>query len=131
MLDLLQYHYFGAQTSPRIGGIFIRLIADYTEYLFQYLRWEISKGTKVTSDAPLTAPTLKELVQVFGRIGVLSFGGPAAQIALMHEELVEKRSWLDEQSFLRALSLCPPLKKLLVFGGIEAALAAWLIFANT
>lgn len=106
MLYLLQYHYFGAQTSPRIGGIFIRLIADYTEYLFQYLRWEISKGTKVTSDAPLTAPTLKELVQVFGRIGVLSFGGPAAQIALMHEELVEKRPWLDEQSFLRALSLC-------------------------
>ena len=47
-----------------------------------------------------------ELVRVFGRIGLLSFGGPAAQIALMHEELVEKRDWLSEEQFLRALSFC-------------------------
>ena len=46
------------------------------------------------------------MARVFGRIGVLSFGGPAAQIALMHRELVEQRDWLDEQTFLRALSLC-------------------------
>ena len=46
------------------------------------------------------------MTRVFGRIGVLSFGGPAAQIALMHEELVVKRHWLDEQTYLRALSLC-------------------------
>ncbi len=49
---------------------------------------------------------LSELVRVFGRIGLLSFGGPAAQIALMHEELVEKRSWLSEDAYLRALSFC-------------------------
>lgn len=49
---------------------------------------------------------LKELCRVFGRIGVLSFGGPASQIALMHRELVEDRDWLTEESFLRALSLC-------------------------
>jgi chromate transporter len=36
-----------------------------------------------------------ELIAVFGRIGLLSFGGPAAQIALMHKELVEKRDWLS------------------------------------
>lgn len=47
-----------------------------------------------------------ELVRVFGRIGLLSFGGPAAQIALMHKELVEKRDWLSEAQFLRALSFC-------------------------
>ncbi len=51
-------------------------------------------------------PTLRELTQVFGRIGLLSFGGPAAQISLMHHELVERRPWLDEQAYLRALSLC-------------------------
>lgn len=51
-------------------------------------------------------PSLSELVRVFGRIGLLSFGGPAAQISLMHQELVARRPWLDEQSFLRALSLC-------------------------
>ncbi|MCC1494482.1 chromate efflux transporter [Cognatishimia sp. F0-27] len=42
----------------------------------------------------------------FARIGLLSFGGPAAQIALMHRVLVEERRWLDEASFLRALSFC-------------------------
>ncbi len=51
-------------------------------------------------------PSLSELFQVFGRIGLLSFGGPAAQISLMHQELVERRPWLDEQTYLRALSLC-------------------------
>ncbi|MCI5039810.1 MAG: chromate efflux transporter [Donghicola eburneus] len=52
------------------------------------------------------APDLRTLFQVFGRIGVLSFGGPAAQIALMHKELVEDRDWLKEEQFLRALSFC-------------------------
>ncbi|MGV6805043.1 MAG: chromate transporter, partial [Ruegeria sp.] len=51
-------------------------------------------------------PPLLDLTRVFGRIGLLSFGGPAAQISLMHQELVERRTWLDEQTFLRALSLC-------------------------
>jgi len=50
--------------------------------------------------------SLKEFTQVFGRIGLLSFGGPAAQIALMHKELVETREWLTEAQFLRALSFC-------------------------
>ncbi|SDW44568.1 chromate transporter [Ruegeria halocynthiae] len=51
-------------------------------------------------------PSFRELIKVFGRIGLLSFGGPAAQISLMHQELVENRPWLDEQTYLRALSLC-------------------------
>ena len=48
----------------------------------------------------------REIFLVFHRIGWLSFGGPAGQIALMHGELVERRHWLSEQQFLRALSLC-------------------------
>jgi chromate transporter len=51
-------------------------------------------------------PTLGELTRVFARIGVLSFGGPAAQIALMHREIVETRPWLTEEEYLRALSFC-------------------------
>ncbi|MDR9428835.1 MAG: chromate efflux transporter [Salibaculum sp.] len=50
--------------------------------------------------------TLADLIRVFGRIGFLSFGGPAAQIALMHRELVEDRPWLTEAQYLRALSFC-------------------------
>ncbi len=54
----------------------------------------------------MSAPSWREMTRVFGRIGMLSFGGPAAQIALMHRELVETRDWLSEQAYLRALSLC-------------------------
>ena len=51
-------------------------------------------------------PSTSELFHVFGRIGLLSFGGPAAQISLMHKELVEDRPWLSEKEFLSALSFC-------------------------
>ncbi|MCK0121474.1 chromate efflux transporter [Loktanella sp. F6476L] len=51
-------------------------------------------------------PSYADLTRVFGRIGLLSFGGPAAQIALMHKSLVEDRDWLTEDQFLRALSFC-------------------------
>ncbi len=47
-----------------------------------------------------------EVTRVFARIGCLSFGGPAGQIALMHRELVERRPWLSEQDYLRALNFC-------------------------
>jgi chromate transporter len=43
------------------------------------------------------SPSLGELTRTFLRNGLLSFGGPAAQIALMHRELVDKRAWLSEQ----------------------------------
>ncbi|MEJ6391297.1 chromate efflux transporter [Gymnodinialimonas ulvae] len=54
----------------------------------------------------MTGPTVSDLTRVFGRIGLLSFGGPAAQIALMHKELVEDRPWLTERQYLNALSFC-------------------------
>ena len=47
-----------------------------------------------------------DMWRVFGKIGLMSFGGPAAQIAVMHRELVEERPWMDEDSFLRGLSFC-------------------------
>ncbi len=52
------------------------------------------------------APSTTDLIRVFGKIGVTSFGGPAAQIALMHRSLVEEQNWLSEEQFLRALSFC-------------------------
>jgi len=54
----------------------------------------------------MMSPTFQDLWRVFGRIGLLSFGGPAAQIALMHKELVDDRPWLTEKQFLGALSFC-------------------------
>lgn len=51
-------------------------------------------------------PSLRDATRVWWKIGILSFGGPAAQIALMHKEVVEERKWLSEQQFLNALSFC-------------------------
>lgn len=51
-------------------------------------------------------PSLGQATRVWLKIGVLSFGGPAAQISLMHKEVVEDRAWLSEQQFLNALSFC-------------------------
>jgi chromate transporter len=47
-----------------------------------------------------------EALAVWARIGLLSFGGPAAQIALMHRVLVEEKKWLTDQRFLHALNFC-------------------------
>ncbi len=47
-----------------------------------------------------------DMTRVFGRIGCLSFGGPAAQIALMQDELVDREKWISQDQFLRAISLC-------------------------
>ena len=56
--------------------------------------------------ARLAVPTFAEAVKVWARIGCLSFGGPAGQIALMHKELVEERRWIGERRFLHALNYC-------------------------
>jgi len=75
---------------------------------------------------------------VWARIGLLSFGGPAAQIALMHRVLVDERRWLDERTFLSALSFCmllpgPEAMQLATYSGwrlhgVRGGLAAGLLF---
>jgi chromate transporter len=51
-------------------------------------------------------PGFWDAVRVWARIGCLSFGGPAGQIALMHKVLVEERRWIGERRFLHALNYC-------------------------
>ena len=57
-------------------------------------------------DVAPTALTLRQALPVWARIGLLGFGGPAGQIALMHRELVESRRWIGETRFLQALNYC-------------------------
>lgn len=86
----------------------------------------------------MSAPAWAELWRVFGRIGVMSFGGPAAQIALMHRELVDDRRWLTEDEYLRALSFCmllpgPEAMQLATYAGwrlrgVAGGLLAGLLF---
>ena len=51
-------------------------------------------------------PTLSQSVRIWSKVGLLSFGGPAAQIALMHREIVDRKNWLSEVQFLNALNFC-------------------------
>ena len=52
------------------------------------------------------APTFSAALAFWWRLGFISFGGPAGQIALMHDELVTRRRWISEQRFLHALNYC-------------------------
>ena len=83
-------------------------------------------------------PPFRQILSVFGKIGLLSFGGPAAQIALMHRVLVDEQRWLDERRFLSALSFCmllpgPEAMQLATYAGwrlhgVKGGLAAGLLF---
>lgn len=85
-----------------------------------------------------SAVSFTDALKVWARIGVLSFGGPAGQIALMHREVVEKHKWLDEDDYLNALSFCmllpgPEAMQLATYAGwrmhgILGGLAAGLLF---
>lgn len=59
----------------------------------------------LTSDAP-AFPSFGEALRFWSKLGWISFGGPAGQIAIMHRELVERRRWLSEDHFLHALNFC-------------------------
>jgi chromate transporter len=84
------------------------------------------------------APSFSQALGVWLRIGLLSFGGPAAQIALMHRVIVEEKRWLAEPQFLGALSFCmllpgPEAMQLATYAGwrlhgIRGGLAAGLLF---
>lgn len=59
--------------------------------------------------APLDRPapvSFAEALRFWLRLGFISFGGPAGQIAIMHTELVERRRWISERRFLHALNYC-------------------------
>ena len=84
------------------------------------------------------SPTFAEATKVWARIGCLSFGGPAGQIALMHREIVDERKWLSEQQFLSALNFCmllpgPEAMQLATYAGwrlhgVKGGLMAGLLF---
>ena len=85
-----------------------------------------------------TPPSFGQLARAFWRVGLLSFGGPAGQIALMHREIVEDRGWIAEEDYLQALNVChllpgPEAQQLATWigwrlHGLRGGLAAGLLF---
>ena len=86
-----------------------------------------------------TAPTsFGEAFKAWTKIGFLSFGGPAAQIALMHKIIVDEKKWLSEKQYLNALGFCmllpgPEAMQLATYAGwrlhgVKGGLAAGLMF---
>jgi chromate transporter len=62
--------------------------------------------TSTPTDAPPAAVSFAEALRFWLKLGFISFGGPAGQIAIMHTELVERRRWISERRFLHALNYC-------------------------
>ena len=93
---------------------------------------------KSTDTASIAVPTFAEALRVWMKIGLLSFGGPAGQIALMHKTLVDEKKWIDETRYLTALNFCmllpgPEAMQLATYvgwrlHGLKGGLAAGLLF---
>jgi chromate transporter len=88
--------------------------------------------------AAANAPSFSEATGAWVRVAILSFGGPAAQIAVMHRILVEERGWVEERRFLHALNFCmllpgPEAMQLATYlgwilHGVRGGLVAGLLF---
>ncbi len=92
----------------------------------------------MSTEAAAPNPSFGEALAVWAKIGVTSFGGPAGQIAMMHRILVDEKRWLDERTYLTALSFCtllpgPEAMQLATYAGwrlhgTAGGLAAGLLF---
>lgn len=94
--------------------------------------------TRQASAPAAPQASLREVTRVFARIGLISFGGPAGQIALMHRTLVDEKRWLSEERFLHALNYCmflpgPEAMQLATYAGwlmqgVRGGLVAGILF---
>lgn len=95
----------------------------------------------MTDATPTTPPppvTFIEALKYWLKLGFISFGGPAGQISMMHQELVERRRWISEQRFLHALNYCmllpgPEAQQLATYigwlmHGVKGGIAAGVLF---
>ncbi|MFC5570733.1 chromate efflux transporter [Lysobacter yangpyeongensis] len=81
----------------------------------------MNSPTDVGEATDAASPGFAEATRFWLLLGCISFGGPAGQIAIMHNALVDQRRWIDEATFLRALNFC-----MLLPGPEATQLAAWL-----
>jgi chromate transporter len=94
--------------------------------------------TQDRASAEARLPGFGEALRVWLRIGLLSFGGPAGQIAMLHREVVDERHWISDARFLHALSFCnllpgPEAQQLATYlgwllHGVRGGIAAGTLF---
>ena len=90
---------------------------------------DIAADQKADGQNPAHGISFGEAVGVWMRVALLSFGGPAGQIAVMHRILVEEKNWISESRFLHALNYCmllpgPEAQQLATYTG-------WLLHRTT
>jgi chromate transporter len=95
-------------------------------------------SSPMSAPSPPERPSFAAAWRVWTKIGLLSFGGPTGQIALMHAELVEKRRWVSDARFLHALNYCmllpgPEAQQLSIYigwllHGVRGGLVAGTLF---
>ncbi len=100
--------------------------------------FDISDQNPLGSAGKPSLPPFREALGVWLRIGCLSFGGPAGQIALLHREVVDNRNWVSDRRFLHALNFCtllpgPEAQQLAIYlgwlmHGAAGGFAAGLLF---
>jgi chromate transporter len=87
---------------------------------------------------PVHGVSFREASRFWTKLGFINFGGPTGQIAIMHDELVERRRWISKARFLHALNYCmllpgPEAQQLAVYVGwllhrIKGGIVAGLTF---
>lgn len=97
-----------------------------------------SSSSRENGPGETVRPSFTEALRVWLRVGFISFGGPAGQIALLHREVVERRRWIDEKRFASALSFCtflpgPEAQQLATYigwslHGVRGGLASGILF---
>jgi chromate transporter len=97
----------------------------------------ISSTSRGISEPP-AAVSFREAISYWWKLGFVSFGGPAGQISMMHQELVERRRWISEHRFLHALNYCmvlpgPEAQQLATYigwlmHGVRGGIAAGALF---
>ncbi|MCS0581265.1 chromate efflux transporter [Massilia pinisoli] len=102
------------------------------------VRWAIFQRCPSTLSAPPASIPFRTALRYWLKLGFISFGGPAGQIAMMHAELVERRRWISERRFLHALNYCmvlpgPEATQLAIYIGwlmhrVPGGIAAGVLF---